>query len=133
MKVMELPASPLTRRRRSGAYSIGLLFYITTLAAILNLLCQGLVGNTSATWPLVYASLTGFGVAGSIVGTIVATRIRFDFLTATIGGVMGILAGALAGWFACIDPSHFQRLMWISAGCCWLLVVVTLALNRIRP
>ncbi|MFO1062721.1 MAG: hypothetical protein U0892_02450 [Pirellulales bacterium] len=115
-----------------GSYSLGLLFYITTLAAIFVAGCRYLFDSETATWIVLALSTGGFSILGFFIGLIAGLRSGRLGLGALIGMIVGTAAGVPAGLAATIDIAYFGPLMFTIFAGCWGLMTVTLVFDRLR-
>jgi hypothetical protein len=118
--------------RPPGAYSLLLLFYLMTMAAIVVAACRMAFDNSHLT-------LQSFGMGavvcaggGSIVGSVIGFLVDRNSVGLFIGASVGICAGLVATWMALIDPTHYTNLNLLVIGGCWLIAAVAITANRFQ-
>lgn len=114
-------------------YSLGLLFYTTTIAAIVAAACRYVVGNDAATWTLIFKTCTSLGVCGAIVGAVVGFRYSWSAFGFMAGTFLGGVSGALGGWISLVDVALFQELLLVTLIGCWALILFALLADRFQP
>jgi len=117
---------------KSGSYSLLLLFYLTTLAAIV--VATGRLAFASSTinwrflgWSAALIILMSC-VLGSIVGWILAQRV----IGLALGLAVGVGTGILATCFSMILPDQFLTANLLLFGGAWVLIATALLASRWR-
>lgn len=123
------PATESTESHKSS-YSLLLLFYITTVAAILTAVCR--LAFVETTWST-KAIVIGYLIAGSL-SVVMSMVLGFLVGRTWVSTLLGLLAGSLCGVVALlmtlVQPTHYESAGMILCAGCWLLAIIAIIGNR---
>lgn len=115
---------------QKSSYSLLLLFYITTVAAILAAFCRLAFAGT--TWSAKVYGI-GYAVTGGL-SILMAMLLGYWIGRTWISVLLGLLAGSICGLVALlmvlVQPSHYGSASMILCGGCWILSVIAIVGNR---
>lgn len=123
---------PAEARHAPGAYSILMLFYLTSLAAIIVAACRMAFENASITGQGFAAGAIGLGVLGFIGGSFLGFFIGRNAASVSIGAVVGASFGPVATGLAAINSSDFASLNILIFTGCWIIILIALVANRLQ-
>jgi hypothetical protein len=116
---------PAATVRTGSFYTIGLLFYLTTLAAILTVAAAQVVRNELATPQVIASAALGSGFVGLLAGMVFGLRLTSSTSGTLLGGGVGTCVGVFGGWLLLVQPqSYWDLLNSVSLGCAALIVFV---------
>lgn len=123
-------AAPLSPVGRKSSYSLLLLFYITTVAAVLAAVCR--LAFVGTTWTL-KTVIIGYAIAGGvsvIMSMVLGYLIGRTWVSTLIGLLAGLICGMVALLLTLVQPSHYESAGMILCAGCWILSVVAIVGNR---
>ncbi len=117
-------------RHRKSSYSLLLLFYVTTVAAILAAVCR--LAFVDVDWST-QALVIGYAICGGL-SVLMSMILGFLIGRTWISTLMGLLAGAMCGvvvWLMIlVNPSHYESAGMLLCAGCWLLSIISIVGNR---
>jgi hypothetical protein len=122
----------INMEKARGSYSLLLLFYLTTMAAILTAAGRLAFDNELLTLRSFALGTIVVGFCGSFIGSVIGYLCGCSFLGAVIGMMVGISVSPIAAWIALVEPKHFLSASGIVFIGCWLVVAIAVAANRVQ-
>ena len=115
---------------RSSSYSLLLLFYITTVAAILAAVCR--LAFVGTNWSM-QTIVIGYAVAGGasvLMAMVLGYLIGRTWVSTLLGLLAGLICGLVAFLMTLVQPTHYESAGMILCGGCWILSVIAIIGNR---
>lgn len=109
-----------------------LLFYLTTLAAILVAVCRLAFDDPQWTAQALQLSLIQFGILGWIIATVIGFFVASRKSAWLLGAVVGPASGSIAAFIVLIDPIHFTSMSRLVLVGCWLVSMIAIGANRLQ-
>ena len=113
-----------------NSYSLRLLFYITTIAAILTAVCR--LAFVQSTWSA-KAIVVGYVITGTLcvlMSMVLGYLIGRNRLSILLGLLAGLICGMVALLMSLVQPSHYEVASMLLCAGCWILAVISIASNR---
>ncbi len=114
------------------SYSLLLLFYVTTLAAVLFAACREAAIGSNWSTTTFFTGWGGFGFAGMVLGTCVAWYAARTPLGLMLGLGIGIAVALIATFLVFITSKNFLQICMVSCAGCWLIAMVAITVQRIQ-
>ena len=115
-----------------GAYSLLLLFYLTTMAAILVAASRLALDNALFTLRAFALGCVIVGTYGAIIGSIVGQVCTRGVRGLVIGLIVGLCLAPFATWIALVEAKHFVSASAIVFIGCWLVITLAVLGNRFQ-
>lgn len=115
-----------------SSYSLLLLFYLMTLAAILIAVCRMATDNSQLTVQAFARGTIVFGVLGLILGITIGFIVARRAVGPLLGAIVGMGTGLAATFMVLADPIHFANMAVLVAAGCWLVAVIAVVANRLQ-
>lgn len=115
-----------------GTYSILLLFYLTSLAAIIVAACRMAIENSQITGRAFATGAVVLGFLGFIVGSILGFCIGRNAVAVTIGALAAACFGPVATGLAVVSATQFASLNMLILVGCWFIILIAIIANRMQ-
>lgn len=126
---IDAPTPDATPSHKSS-YSLLLLFYITTMAAILAAVCR--LAFVDTTWPM-KTIVIGYVITGSLC-VLMSMVLGYLIGRTWVSTLLGLLAGSLCGLvgllMSLVQPTHYESAGMILCAGCWLLSIIAIVGQR---
>lgn len=122
--------SPELPQSSKSSYSLLLLFYLTTVAAVLTAVCRLAFVDTA--WST-KAILIGYIIVGGVcvlMSAVTGYLIGRTWVSTLLGLLAGSLCGVVALLMTLIQPKHYENAGMILSVGCWLLSIIAIVSNR---
>lgn len=113
-----------------NSYSLLLLFYLTTLSAIVAATCRLAAVGSLWTFNAFIQAWFGFTLLGIVFGTMAAFVTVPSAKSISMGLVSAVLIGCIGSLISLIEPTQFQNLALVVPAGCLLLVFIALTATR---
>jgi hypothetical protein len=128
-----IPEETISANGRPGSYSLLLLFYLTTMAAIVAATSRLAFDNKLFTWSsfalgTLITALLSISV-GSVVGYLCVGR---GALGPVVGAIVAVALSPVAAWISLVGADHFASANAIVWGGCWLIITISMLGNRLQ-
>jgi hypothetical protein len=121
-----------TEIHNSGSYSLLLLFYVTTMAAVVIAAGRFAFESSEINWRIVGWSAAIITVVGWMLGSTIGWILARRSMGLLLGSMVGVTVGMLASCFAMILPNQFLSANLLVFSGSWILIVVALLASRTR-
>ena len=115
-----------------GSYSLLLLFYLTTIAAILVAAARLALDNELFTVRAFAVGSAIVALCGSIIGSVVGYLCARSVSGLMIGLAISFCLAPLASWIAMVQAKHFGSASAIVFVGCWLVIALAAVANRLQ-
>lgn len=131
-KLENKPAAMSTSDTGRGSYSLLLLFYMTTMAAITVAASRLALDNELFTWRTFALGCVIVAVVSSFVGSLVGYLCARGAKGLIVGLVISLCLSPFAAWIALVRATHFSSACAIIFTGCWLVIALAAAGNRFQ-
>lgn len=121
---------PESMAGNKSSYSLLLLFYLTTVAAISAAVCR--LAFVETTWSG-QAIVIGYLIAGTgcvLMATVIGYLIGRTWISTLLGLFAGLICGLVALLMTLVQPTDYESAGMIVCAGCWMLSLVAIVGNR---
>ncbi len=123
-------AAPSAIDTPKSSYSLVLLFYITTVAAILAAICRLAFVGTELKAGVLFGGYLVVGILSVVMAMLLGYFIGRTWVSTLLGLLAGSICGLIALLMILVQPTHFESAGMLLCAGCWILSMLSIAGNR---